>query len=143
MDRRELLTVVGAAVALGTASQAVAQGTGASSMHPPRYKALQEATAHCVATANDCMRHCMGMLAMKDTSMSGCMDAAYQVVVACGALQALAAVNSPQVPAIAKAVGAICTACKTECDKFPAVAECKACGAACQTCADECRKASA
>ena len=42
-----------------------------------------------------------------------------------------------------KAVGAICTACKSECDKFPNVAECTACAAACQTCADECRKASA
>jgi hypothetical protein len=31
--------------------------------------------------------------------MAGCTDAAYQVVVACGALQALAAVNSPHVGA--------------------------------------------
>ena len=112
-------------------------------MHPPKYKSLGESSSRCVATGNDCLRHCLGMATMKDTSMAGCADAAYQLVAACGALQTLAAVNSAQLPAFAKAVGAICTACKAECDKFPDVAECKVCSAACQTCADECRKASA
>ena len=53
-----------------------------------------------------------GMYAMKDTSMAGCADAAYQVVVACGAQQALAAVNSPHVGAVAKGVEQICKACQ-------------------------------
>jgi Cys-rich four helix bundle protein (predicted Tat secretion target) len=81
------------------------------------------------------------MYAMKDTSMSGCADAAYQVVAACGALQALAAVNSPHVGAVAKGVEQICKDCQAECEKFPKVAECKACGEACKTCAAECAKA--
>ena len=132
-----------AGAAIGAVSQAVAQGAGAQSMHPPKFKALEESSSWCVATGNDCLRHCLGMMTMKDTSMAGCADAAYQLVAACGALQTLAAVNSAHLPAFAKAVGAISTACKTECDKFPAVAECTACAAACQTCADECRKASA
>lgn len=38
------------------------------------------------------------MLAMKDHAMTGCINTAYQVVASCGALQALAAVNSPAVP---------------------------------------------
>ena len=83
------------------------------------------------------------MMSMKDASMAGCADAAYQLVAACGALQTLASVNSVHVPAFAKAVGAICTACKAECDKFPNVAECTACATACQSCAEECRKVSA
>ncbi|HET7882948.1 MAG TPA: four-helix bundle copper-binding protein [Acetobacteraceae bacterium] len=141
MERRDLFAAIAVATALGLAPQAFAQG--ASSMHPPKYKALEESSARCVAAANDCLRHCMGMLAMKDSSMAGCTDAAYQIVAACGALQTLAAVNSPHVPAFAKAVGAVCMSCKTECDKFPNVAECKACGAACQSCADECHKVSA
>jgi len=110
-------------------------------MHPPKYKALEEAASHCVATGNDCLRHCLGMYAMKDTSMANCADAAYQVVVACGALQALAAVNSPHVGAVAKGVEQICKACQTECEKFPNVAECKACGESCKACAAECAKA--
>jgi hypothetical protein len=49
-------------------------------MHPPKYKALEEATAHCVATGNDCLRHCLAMYKMKDTSMSDCADSALQLV---------------------------------------------------------------
>jgi hypothetical protein len=76
------------------------------------------------------------MLSMKDLSMAGCTDLAYQLVVACGALQSLAAVNSIHLPTFAKPVGAICVACQNECEKFPNVAECKACGAACKACAE-------
>ena len=140
MDRREFLTAAGTVAAAATATQALAQ-TGGEPMHPPKYKALEEATSHCVATGNDCLRHCLGMYAMKDTSMAGCADAAYQLVVACGALQALAAVNSPHVGAVAKGVEQICKACQTECEKFPNVAECKACGESCKACAAECAKA--
>ncbi len=143
MERRELITVAAAAVALGSASQALAQGAGGASMHPPKYKALEESSSRCVATGNDCLRHCLGMLAMKDVSMAACTDSAYQLVAACTALQSLAAVNSSHLPAFAKAVGEICTACQTECEKFPAIAECKACGDACKACAAECRKISA
>jgi Cys-rich four helix bundle protein (predicted Tat secretion target) len=143
MERRELIAAVGAAAAVASASQAFAQGAAGVSMHPPKYKALEESSSRCVATGNDCLRHCLGMLAMKDVSMSGCTDSVYQLVAACGALHTLAAVNSTHVPVFAKAVGTICTACQNECEKFPNVAECKACGAACKACAEECRKVSA
>ncbi len=42
MERRDFIAVVGAAAAVGAASQALAQGAGGASMHPPKYKALQE-----------------------------------------------------------------------------------------------------
>ena len=143
MERRDFMAVAVATAAIGVASQAMAQGADSTSMHPPKFKALKESSARCVATGADCMRHCLGMLSMKDTSMAGCTDSAYQVVAACGALQTLAAVNSTHIPAFAKAVADICVACQRECDKFPDVAECKACGAACKTCAEECHKVSA
>jgi Cys-rich four helix bundle protein (predicted Tat secretion target) len=142
MERREFIAAVGAVAAVASASQAFAQGAAAS-MHPGKYKALEEAAGHCVATGNDCLRHCFGMLAMKDVSMAGCTDAAYQLVAACGALQSLAALNSKHLPAFAKVVAEICTACQTECEKFPDVAECKSCAASCKTCAVACRKVTA
>ena len=37
--------------------------------HPPLYKNLEHASIKCVSTGNDCLRHCFGMFAMKDTSM--------------------------------------------------------------------------
>ena len=143
MERRDFITVAAATAAIGVATQAFAQGTPGASMHPAKYKALEEASGRCVAAGNGCLRHCLGMLSMNDTSMAGCTDSAYQVVTACGALQVLAAINSTHLPAFAKAVGEICIACQKECEKFPNVAECSACGAACKACAEECRKASA
>ena len=143
MERREFIAAVGAAAVLASATQAFAEGETRMSMHPPKYKELQDDCGHCVATANDCLRHCFGMLAMKDDSMNGCINTAYQVVAACGALQALAAVNSPQVPAFAKATAEICTACQKQCEKYPDTAECKACAESCKACSAECRKIAA
>ena len=98
MQRREFIAAVGAAAALASASKAFAQAAGGGEMeepmHPPKYKDLEESAAKCVATGNDCLRHCLGMYKMKDTSMAGCADAAFQLVAACAALAALASVNS-------------------------------------------------
>jgi Cys-rich four helix bundle protein (predicted Tat secretion target) len=143
MDRREFVAVAGTAAALASASQAFAQVMGGGEMeemHPPKYKALEKATIDCVATGNDCLRHCLGMFAMKDTSMAACANTAYQLVAGCAALNTIAAVNSEHTGHLAKVVEMLCNDCKKECDKFPKVTECKACGDACKACADECRK---
>ena len=142
MDRREFVAAAGTVAAVASTSQAVAQMAAEEPMmHPPQYKTLEEAAAHCVATGNDCMRHCLGMYAMKDTSMAGCANTAFQLVAACGALQTLASVNSEHTGHLAKAVEMVCTDCQKECEKWPKVAECKTCGDSCKACAAECRKA--
>ncbi|MGB6324866.1 MAG: four-helix bundle copper-binding protein, partial [Methylocella sp.] len=122
MDRREFIAAAGTAAAVVSTSQAFAQMAAEEpQMHPPKYKALEEAAAHCVATGNDCLRHCFGMYKMKDTSMADCADAAFQLVAACAALNSLAAVNSVHTGHLAKAVEMVCNDCKKECDKFPKV----------------------
>jgi len=141
MQRREFIAAVGTAAAFAAASPAFAQTE--EPMHPPKFKKLEETTSECVATGNDCLRHCFGMFAMKDTSMTACADSAFQLIAACGALQSLAAVNSPHTGHFAKVVEMICSDCQKECEKFPHVAECKACGESCKKCAEECRKISA
>jgi Cys-rich four helix bundle protein (predicted Tat secretion target) len=143
MQRREFIAAVGTAAAFAAAAPAFAQTGGEEPMHPPKFKELEETTSHCVATGNDCLRHCFGMFAMKDTSMTACADSAFQLIAACGALQSLAAVNSPHTGHFAKVVEMICTDCEKECEKFPKVAECKACAESCKKCAEECRKVSA
>ncbi|MFZ3180992.1 MAG: four-helix bundle copper-binding protein [Methylocystis silviterrae] len=143
MQRREFIAV-GTAAAVATATQAFAEtnnGAKMEDMHPPLYKNLESASIECVSTGNDCLRHCLGMFAMKDTSMAECADASLQLVAACNALASLAALNSSHTVALAKTVALICEDCKKQCDKFPKIAECVACGKACQKCADECRKA--
>jgi Cys-rich four helix bundle protein (predicted Tat secretion target) len=157
MERRDFFAGLGAAVALSAATPALAQAPEPSRAHgeghgmqdhgahehPPQFAALKESSARCVSTGNDCLRHCFGMLAMNDTRMVACTRSVYDLVHACVALETLAAVNSPHTRVLAKAVGEICTACETECAKFPDIAECRACRSACQTCAAECRKIAA
>lgn len=143
MQRREFIAAVGAAATFAAAAPAFGQAGEEEPMHPPKYKTLEELASHCVATGNDCLRHCFGMFAMKDTSMTACADSAYQLIAACSALQSLAAVNSPHTGHFAKVVEMICTDCEKECEKFPKIAECKACGESCKKCAEECRRVSA
>ncbi|MGA4554530.1 four-helix bundle copper-binding protein [Methylorubrum aminovorans] len=160
MERRNFITALGAAAGLASLATARAQAAdhdhghahgeahgqahghdhGGHADHPAPFSALKEASARCVATGNDCLGHCFAMLAMKDTSMAACMKATYDLVHACAALETLAAVNSPHTRAMARAVADICTACETECAKFPDIAACRACREACRTCAAECRK---
>jgi Cys-rich four helix bundle protein (predicted Tat secretion target) len=142
MDRREFIAAAGTAAAVASTSQAFAQTTE-EPMHPPKYKALEVETVKCVATGNDCLRHCLGMYKMKDTSMSECADTAFQLVNACSALAALAAVNSEHTGHLAKVVAMVCRDCQKECEKWPKVAECKACGESCKACAAECDKVAA
>jgi Cys-rich four helix bundle protein (predicted Tat secretion target) len=146
MDRREFIAAAGTVAAAASASQAFAQGMMASEteeMHAPKYKALEKTAIECVATGNDCLRHCLGMYKMKDTSMAECADSVYQLIAGCDALAALAAVNSEHTGHLAKVVEMLCTDCKKECDKFPKIAVCKTCGDACKACAEECRKVAA
>ena len=144
MQRREFLAVMGttAAVAATTSPQAFAE-MSTDHMHMGQFKALEDATGHCLIAGKDCLRHCFGMLAMKDYSMTECIDHAYQMVDACGALQTLAALNSPHTAKMAKVVELICTDCQKVCEKFPQYAECKACAESCKATAEECRKVSA
>ncbi len=144
MQRREFIVAIGGAAATASASQAFAQATGEGGgmeeVHPPLYKSLEKSAVDCVATGNDCLRHCFGMFSMKDTSMAACANAAFQLLAACGALASLTSVNSPHAHSLAKTVEKICEDCKKECDKFAKIVECKACSDACQKCAEECRK---
>jgi Cys-rich four helix bundle protein (predicted Tat secretion target) len=142
MQRREFIAAIGTAAAFAGTSQAFAE-TESGDMHSAKYSALQKTAIHCVATGNDCLRHCFGMFAMKDTSMAGCAESVFQLVSACNTLAALAAINSTHTGHLAKVVEMICTDCKKECDKFATIDVCKACSESCQKCAEECRKTAA
>jgi len=144
MERREFIAAMGAAAAAASVTGAFAEETaGAVHHHPPKYKALADAAGKCVVDGDSCLRHCFGMLSMKDTSMADCTTASFDTIAACRALETLASVNSPYTATFAKAVEAVCLACKKECDKFPQYSECVDMGKSCEACAAECRKAAA
>jgi len=145
MQRREFMTSVGTAAAAIAAqhafkpSAALARASIAPSTSPARYDALEDAARHCLATGEDCLRHCFGILATKDTSTTACTKLVYEVIAACRALRTLVAINSAHVPIFAEAVAQLCDDCRQECEKFSWIAECKECGEACQKCAEKCR----
>jgi len=143
MDRREFIAAAGTVAAAATASQAYGQMAAEEHMHPPKYAALEKAAADCVVTGNDCLRHCLGMFSMKDTSMAACANSVIQLISACTALNTLAAINSDHTGHLAKTVAMICRDCQKECEKFSKVDVCKTCGEACKSCAAECDKVAA
>jgi Cys-rich four helix bundle protein (predicted Tat secretion target) len=146
MERREFIAAMGAAAAVASVTSAYAEEAAGGAHvhhHPPKYKALADAAGKCVIDGDSCLRHCFGMLSMNDTSMAACTTASFEVIAGCRALATLASVNATSTPAFAKAVEALCTACKKECDKFPQYSECVEMGKSCQACAEECRKIAA
>jgi len=140
MRRREIIAAAGAFAIAGSVTEATAQ----TEMHPPKYKALEESTSKCVATGEDCLRHCIAMMEMKDSSMAACANMVLQLIASCRALQTLASLNSTFTAAFAKDTAAVCAACEAECRKFyTKYTVCKACADACKSCADDCRKVTA
>jgi Cys-rich four helix bundle protein (predicted Tat secretion target) len=146
MERRDFITAVGATAAIASVSQALANehekhpAAAGEHHHPPKYKALTDASGKCVIEGDNCLRHCFGMLSMNDASMADCTKLTYETIAACKALESLSAVNSSFTLAMAKIVAGICEACKKECDKFPQYVECRDMSTACKTCATECLK---
>ncbi|MGA7411824.1 MAG: four-helix bundle copper-binding protein [Bryobacteraceae bacterium] len=141
MRRREIITALGG---LAVAGSFAANAQNAAEMHPPKYKSLEESAGKCVATGEDCLRHCLAMMSMKDTSMADCANMVVQLIASCRALQTLASLNSTFTPGFAKEAGLVCAACEKECrkfyDKYPV---CKTCADACKTCTDDCHKVAA
>jgi len=141
MKRRDFIAFAAATSAASGVSMFAQTQAAPAEMHPPKYKALQDSAASCVSTGEDCLRHCLAMTSMKDTSMAACERSVIELTAACRALQTLASINSTFTPAFAKDVAAVCDACRKECQPFVAkYVECKTCADACAKCAAECRK---
>ncbi len=143
MNRREALMSTGAilvsasagAIACG-AHNAVAGATatptagGGSPDH-----ALADAAHDCVHHGDECIQHCIGMLASGDTAMIGCLKAAQEMVAVSEALAKLALMGSSRLGVLAKAAVEFCTACEAECRKHAGHHE------VCRACADACARA--
>jgi Cys-rich four helix bundle protein (predicted Tat secretion target) len=164
MHRREFIAAAGTAAAvMAAAGEALADtdpkaagdaaAPGAPAAHAghghdstrgatggSKYEDLAESAAECVATGNDCLRHCLDSFVAGDTTLAACAKTVRDVISACAALETLALSNSPHVPAFAKAVLGVCMACEQECRKHAHHhAECKDCAEACKDCAEECK----
>lgn len=154
MIRRALFPAAGAAATLFASSRIVVAQQHEHTGHTmpmtgmasegAKYPELARASAQCVLTGQDCLRHCLETFAAGDTTLAGCAKSVRELIAATAALQDLAAANSAYVPAMSRVVETICVGCEKECRRHAEHhATCRACADACVTCAEACRKVAA
>ncbi len=147
MNRRELLSVAGAAAVVAAAGTALAEDEHAGHVHAdmapapsPAPQTLIDAAFDCVKAGQACLNHCLVAFAAGDASLSACARLADQMIAGCGTLAKLASVGSPHLPEAARLALALCEDCEKECKKHAEHhATCKACAEACAKCIEQCR----
>ena len=152
MKRRDLLQVTAlSGLTLATAATQAADNPtappGATGAHvhdaPSPYRELVVTSSACVKTGDLCLSHCLTRLGGGDTELAACARTVRDTIAACGALQQLAAANSPHVRDLAKVVSDVCADCEAECHKHAQHPVCRDCEKACQDCKQACDKAAA
>lgn len=151
MDRRHFAAVAGTVAAFASGREVLAQsehaghvGGHAGAHGGGKYQDLAQASAHCVMTGQNCLRHCLETFAAGDTTLAACARSVRELIAVTAALQDLATADSTYVPAMSRVVETICLGCEKECRKHADHhATCRACADACLDCAAACRKAAA
>jgi Cys-rich four helix bundle protein (predicted Tat secretion target) len=150
MNRRDLLRVTALsgltlANAASRASDNPPAPPGMTGQHvheaPPQYRALVTAASACVRTGDVCLSHCVTLLGEGNTEIAACARTVRDTIAACGALEQLAAANSPHVRELAKVVAQVCEDCRVECHKHEQHSVCRDCERACQDCKQACDQA--
>ena len=146
MDRRELLAGSAALAAAAAAGAAFAADEHDHHMHHGggKFKALVTTAADCIHIGEECMNHCLDLLATGDKELGACAKSVNQMLAACNALVRLGTQESKYLPKMAALAGQICDDCEKECRKHEKKhAQCKACADACAACLKECKKVAA
>ena len=151
MNRRDMLASLGAI--------ALAAGTGVASAHEKgeakksdlhaghgdmgshKNQALIDAADDCSKKGAICINHCFSSFAAGDTSLAACAKTVTEAIAVCDALVTAAALESKNLPALAKASAQFCKDCEDECRKHEKKhMTCKDCADACAKCLAECKK---
>lgn len=141
MDRREML--------LGVAAAAIATTAGAADDHQHqhhhhhdkhKHQALIDSAAHCVATGEICVDHCIELLGQGDKVMAKCARSVNQLIAICTALRSVAAQDGTQLMKMVKVAMDVCKECEDECRKHEKHPQCKDCADACADCYKQCKK---
>lgn len=144
MERRNILKTAGlvAAAAGFSHTSSIAAATDHSHHHGAGNKEMDvlHATAHCTIMGNLCAAHCIDLFKTGDTSVAGCADTVTDMLATCGAMNTLAASNSPIAKDMARVCMDACKNCEKECKKHADKHEaCKNCADACAECIKACK----
>ncbi len=132
ISRRDLLasgTALGASFGFGLSAAFAAE---AAPGKPPAVGGLSEAAAECVRIGEECLQHCLVLLAQGDTSLGDCAKSVQQMLAVCRAAGPLVYADSKHLESFAKLCADVCADCETACRKHEAHhAICKQCAEAC------------
>jgi Cys-rich four helix bundle protein (predicted Tat secretion target) len=147
MSRRDLLasgTALGAAYGLGVGAAFAADehaGHAHSAPAGPAAGGLARAAAECVRAGEECVQHCLDLLARGDTSLGECAKSVNQMLAVCRAAGPLAYADSKHLKTFAKLCADVCSECETACRKHESHhAVCKSCAEACARTVAEAKK---
>jgi Cys-rich four helix bundle protein (predicted Tat secretion target) len=132
ITRRDLLAAgaaLGAASGLGMSS---AFGAEAAPVKPVAGGGFALAAAECVRVGEECLQHCLALLADGDESLGDCAKSVQQMLAVCRAAGPLVYAGSKHLGAFAKVCAAVCADCEAACRKHEGHhAVCKRCAEAC------------
>lgn len=141
VTRRDMLaagTVLGAAYSLGISNVFAADPAPAK---PVAGTGLAAAAAACVQVGEECLQHCLALLADGDESLGDCAKNVQQMLAVCRATGPLVYAGSKHLRAFAAVCAAVCADCETACRKHESHhAICKACAEACAKTVAEAKK---
>lgn len=133
MTRRELLAsgaVLGASLTVGASALAATDAPAASDAGD----AFARAAADCVRVGEECLQHCLTLLASGDESLGDCAKSVQQMLAVCRAAGPLAYAGSKHLGAFARLCADVCGDCEAACRKHESR------HAICKQCADACAK---
>ncbi|MFN7951313.1 MAG: Csp1 family four helix bundle copper storage protein [bacterium] len=135
MERREMILATAGVLAAGLVTPTTAAEA------PP---AFAEVAGRCVVVGNECLQHCLDLLAKGDTAIADCAREVRQMLAICAAAGPMAAAKGKRLAAFAKLCADVCGDCESACRKHEADHEiCKRCAEACAAVVAEARKLAA
>lgn len=133
ITRRELLAS-GAALGatLGLGASALAADAPAAPAANDAGEAFARAAADCVRVGEECLQHCLALLAGGDTALGDCVKSVQQMLGICRAAGPLVYADLKRLAAFARLCADVCGDCEAACRKHESHhAICKACADAC------------
>ena len=142
MDRREALKIAAGSAAL-LAGSAMAAQDHKFPKHAEFKNANEDLVAEaraCARTGEACLRVCLEVLEMGDTSMAACAKSVRELIFACDALAGMAVHDSRHLAEYAALTSKVCADCREQCLKHKEHSQCLDCANSCEACIEVCER---
>ncbi len=141
MNRREVLTVLGATAA-GLTALATGKEARADEGHAghEQFDKCAKACSDCQVSCDSCFHHCATLVAKGDKEHDKTMHTCVDCAECCKLAASLTARHSPFAKDACECCAKCCDGCAAACEKFPDDKHMAACAKSCRDCAKACRE---